>query len=85
MKHTILALLTCLLFGCAGADHAFQDYPVGKSSNYLLQKFGYPSEVKPSVAGAETWVYNTGGHSGSWEYTIKDSAIVTSHYISAPR
>lgn len=83
---TILAIgalcFAIILGGCAGADHAFQGNPYGKSTAYLLGKFGYPSEVKPSVMGAETWVYNTGGRSGSWEYTIKDKTIVSAHYIS---
>ena len=83
---TIIAIgaicIAIFLGGCAGADHAFQADPHGKSSDYLLAKFGYPSEVKPSVMGAETWVYYTGGRSGSWEYTIKDKTIVTAHYIS---
>jgi hypothetical protein len=85
MKKIIAIAAFCIagvLAGCAGADHAFQGNPYGKSSSYLLGKFGYPSEVKPSVMGAETWVYKTGGRSGSWEYTIKDKTIVSANYIS---
>lgn len=78
----LFALVTMVLAGCLGAEHAFQAPPVGRNSNYLLQKFGYPSEVKPSVMGAETWIYQTGGRSGSWEYTVKDGQIVNSKYVS---
>lgn len=77
-----LALVTIVLAGCLGAEHAFQAPPIGRDTNYLLQKFGYPSEVRPSVMGAETWIYQTGGRSGSWEYTVKDGQIVNCKYIS---
>lgn len=77
----LVTLLAALLAGCAGADHAFQ-FPIGRSADYLIQKFGYPSEVKRSARGAETWVYQTGGRSGSWEYTIKDRTIVNCVYVS---
>jgi hypothetical protein len=79
-----LTLICLLFYGCAGADHAFAGVPEGKNSTYLIEKFGYPSEVKKSAMGAETWIYQTGGRSGSWEYTLKDGTIVNHHYVSSP-
>jgi hypothetical protein len=79
-----LILATLVFSGCAGADHAFAGIPEGKPSSYLISKFGFPSEVKKSALGAETWVYQTGGRSGSWEYTLKDDIILRRRYISSP-
>ena len=88
MNHIIhifaLVLAIATLTACAGSDHAFQGNPLGQKSAYLMQKFGYPSETKPSVQGAKTWVYQTGGRSGSWEYTIKNDTIVNCHKPRAP-
>lgn len=75
-------LAALLLTACGGLDHVLQAPPVGQSSSYLIQKFGYPSEVKDSVGGAKTWIYQTGGRTGSWEYTIKNERIVNCVYIS---
>ena len=88
MNKTILILGVCFLLfvsacGLSGLRHITFD-GVGKTTDEIIEKFGYPTRVDQGARDTEVWVYaveEAGGSPAEYIYIIKDDVCVKTDFI----
>jgi len=56
--------------------------PEEKTTEDLIEKFGYPLRVDEGAGGTEIWIYHETGDKQNWIYIVKDGAVIDKKYTT---